>query len=128
MTSLLLAVLALALVAGALALWFRWLRQVALEGRRAVAYGLIALGALCAVGALATDPGLLAGLVAGIALLVAAAWAVLGALATQSRQEPAVGVGDPLPDFTAPDHRGEPFRMADLRGQPVLLKLFRGHW
>lgn len=127
-TSLLLAGVGLLLVGGSIALWLRWLRRVDLEGRRPLAYGLIAVGAVCAAAVLATGPGLAAGLLAGAALLLAAAWAVLGALAHQSRQAPAVAVGEPLPDFVAPDSRDEPFRIADLRGHPVLLKLFRGHW
>ncbi|MDX1649241.1 MAG: hypothetical protein R3263_05240, partial [Myxococcota bacterium] len=102
--------------------------RVALEGRRPLAYAGIAAGAACAVAALASGPGLAAGLLAGVALVLAAVWVGLGTLARQSRQEPAVAVGSPLPDVTAPDPHGEPFRVADLRGRPVLLKLFRGHW
>ena len=42
--------------------------------------------------------------------------------------ELAVSIGDPLPSFAAWDHRGERFDSADLAGERVLLKFFRGHW
>lgn len=68
--------------------------------------------------------------------LTLAAVAILGgvvflALQTQSRQArltPAVAVGNPIIDFTLPDHEGRPFDLATLRGTPFLLKFFRGHW
>jgi len=48
--------------------------------------------------------------------------------AGQSKQIPNVIVGAPLPAFAAPDHEGERFEIESLRGHPVLIKLFRGHW
>ena len=44
------------------------------------------------------------------------------------RQEPAAAVGRLAPDFVATDVDGARFRLADLRGTPVLLKFFRGAW
>jgi peroxiredoxin Q/BCP len=37
-------------------------------------------------------------------------------------------VGAPAPDFTLPDAGGQPWRLADLRGQRVALFFFRGMW
>jgi hypothetical protein len=37
-------------------------------------------------------------------------------------------VGAPAPDFTLSDQRGNSVRLADLRGAPVLLVFYRGHW
>jgi hypothetical protein len=128
MSGLALAALAAALVGGALALWFRWIRAVALEGRRWIAYAMIAAGMAAAVVAFAAGPGALGGVLAGTAVAAGTSWIVLGALAGQSRQTPAIAVGEPLPDVVAPDAEGAPFRLADLHGQPVLIKLFRGHW
>jgi peroxiredoxin len=39
-----------------------------------------------------------------------------------------VAVGQEAPDFAASDSGGATFRLASLRGAPVLLKFFRGHW
>jgi hypothetical protein len=123
-----LGILAAALVAGALLLWFRWIREVSLEGRRRFAYAMIAAAIVLAIGSFASGPGLLGGVLAGAALLVGAVWIALGLLARQSRQAPAIEIGAPAPDFTLPDHEGAPFRLSSLRGRPVLMKLFRGHW
>jgi hypothetical protein len=39
-----------------------------------------------------------------------------------------VRVGDRLPEFSAVDSSGAPFRSPQLAGQRILLKFFRGHW
>ena len=39
-----------------------------------------------------------------------------------------VDVGDALPELVAPNQDGEIINLADLRGQRVLLKFFRGSW
>jgi hypothetical protein len=126
--SLTLSIGALVLVGAALGLWMWWIRRVALAGRRWIAYALLGAGMLLAAASLGSDPGLASGAIAGLALAVGVAWIVLGVLAPQSRQAPAIAVGEPLPGFTAPDENGAPFRVEALRGRPVLIKLFRGHW
>jgi len=78
--------------------------------------------------ALAGAPGAFGATLAGLALIVGGGFLLLGSLAGQSEQGPAFALGDRLPDFEAPDHEGEAFRSASLRGKPVLIKFFRGHW
>jgi peroxiredoxin len=39
-----------------------------------------------------------------------------------------VALGQPIPEFTAPDAEGQPFALSSLHGRPYLLKFFRGHW
>ena len=41
---------------------------------------------------------------------------------------PDLRVGRNAPDFTVFDATGEPFRVSDLKGTPVLLKFYRGFW
>lgn len=53
---------------------------------------------------------------------------VLTAEAEPRAGVPAVGVADPVIDFTAPAYDGTTFSLAALRGKPVLIKFFRGHW
>ena len=36
--------------------------------------------------------------------------------------------GQAAPDFTLKDQSGNPFHLADLRGQKVLLIFYRGYW
>ncbi len=78
--------------------------------------------------ALSGAPGTLGSVLASIALIVSGLFLGLGSLAGQSKQTPAFAVGSPLPDFEAPDHNGETFRSVSLRGKPMLIKFFRGHW
>ena len=43
-------------------------------------------------------------------------------------QRPSVAVDDLAPDFTALDADGREFRLSELRGSAVLLKVYRGYW
>lgn len=39
----------------------------------------------------------------------------------------ALGI-ERAPEFSLPDHRGRPVRLADLRGRKVVITFYRGHW
>ena len=69
-------------------------------------------------------PRLLLGVNAMLAGLFAAM--LYGAM----RVPPALGppVGKPAPDFAQPDQTGQQVRLADLRGAPLLVVFYRGHW
>ncbi len=42
---------------------------------------------------------------------------------------PDIMVGNPFPDFTLPDHRGEPTTLSELaNGFPLILSFYRGYW
>jgi hypothetical protein len=108
--------------------WFRLLNDVALEGRRRILYLGVAIAIGTGIAALGMDPGWIGGTAAMIAVIGGVAWSGLGLLAGQSTQEPNLILGEPLPAFSAPDHNGERFEIESLRGHPVLIKIFRGHW
>jgi len=127
-SGILLAFLSVALVAGALVLWMRMLRDVALEGRRWIAFSLIGAAVILGVASLSQSPGALGGSLAGASIVIGGGFLLLAVLAPQSKQAPAIAVGGPIPDFTAPDENGRPFELSSLRGHPILLKFFRGHW
>ena len=117
---------AIVLVAG-----FRWLRlmqQVRIpESPRGflVACGL---AALLGIAAFALGTSAAGGIAAGLAVLGGLAFLALSAASGQPALTPAVTVGGPVLDFSAADDEGRPFQLASLRGKPVLLKFFRGHW
>lgn len=131
------AALALAAVALALIAWghYFWLIAVHRVPRRPRGH-LAALGLATVLGV----AGVIVGPVSGGAvswLAVGLAPVTLGAAgsfvwllgqAPLPDGELVVAIGDPLPAFTATDHRGEPFSSAQLAGERVLLKFFRGHW
>lgn len=122
------ALLSLALVATAIGLWFRFMNDVVLEGRRSALFTICLAGVVAGAAALVREPGWIGGVLAIAGMLIGLFWIGLGLLAGQSKQRPNLAVGQPLPAIVAPDHTGTPFAVESLRGHPVLIKLFRGHW
>jgi len=124
----LLGFLAVALLAQAGFVWMRSIREVRTGERRPWVVGVVTaavgLGAL----ALAREPGLAGGVAAGLAVGLGGLFLLNQVIGQQSRRTPAVAVGRPILDFSAPDAEGRPFALASLRGRPYLLKFFRGHW
>ena len=102
--------------------------SVALEGRRAFLYVLCVAGIGVGAAAFTREPGLIGGTMAAMAIVGGIIWVTLGLFAGQSKQEPNLALGEPLPTFSAPDHENQLFEIESLRGHPVLIKLFRGHW
>ncbi|MCP5060573.1 MAG: hypothetical protein GY937_28080 [bacterium] len=123
-----LALLGAALLGGALYLWFRMMKEVALEGRRWISVSMVGASVLLAIAAFSGDPGLVPGILAGTTAALGAGFLFLVMLSPQSKQPPAFELGSPLPDFAAPDENGQPFAISSMAGIPVLLKFFRGHW
>lgn len=128
MTGLLFAALAAALTAATVVLWLRLIQRVELGERRWLVNALLAGGIVLGLAAFVQGVGLAGGLLAGSSVLLGSVYFGLLSLAGQSRQAPAFSVGSPLPGFTAPDENGKLFSLSSLRGRPVLLKFFRGHW
>lgn len=128
MTALGFAYFAFGLMVMLVATWLGLIQRVQVEQGKWLLRGLAAATAVLALVALFGSPGTLGGVLAGLALLVGGGFLFLGSLAGQSDQGPAFAVGDPLPEFEALDEHGEPFRSTSLRGRPVLIKFFRGHW
>jgi hypothetical protein len=128
MSGAILGFLALLLVAQAGFVWLRSIREVRTGERRSLVLLVVAAAGGLGLLAFARDPGLAGGIAAGLAVAGAAGFALLQLLGPQPRVVPAVAVGEPILDFTAPDPDGRPFQLASLRGRPFLLKFFRGHW
>ena len=125
----LLALVATSMAAALMVLWVLAMRRVNMGERLPILNSLAAAATIFGVASLALESGILGGLLAGSSVFIGAVFLVLGVfLSAMSRQEPAVKVGAPLISFTAPDENGEPFEIESLRGSPVLLKFFRGHW
>lgn len=123
-----LGLLSLGLVAAAIGAWLRAIDAVAIERRRPLLLSACAAGVVLGGVALAREPGWTGGLMAVGASVGGTAWIALALLAGQSKQRPHLGIGEPLPPIVAPDHDGSSFAVESLRGHPVLIKLFRGHW
>lgn len=128
MPGLLLACASLAITIGAFVYWLGLIQRVAIAERRWVINAALLAGLALALAAFGHGPGTIGGILAGVSLALSTVYFGLLALAGQSTQKPVIAVGVPLPDFTAPDHEGQPFTLSSLAGHPVLLKFFRGHW
>jgi len=128
MTGRVLAIVAFALIATAIGLWMRLIGRVEIDKGRRLPSLMIVSAFVVGVIALTQSPGLLGGILAGITVAVGAFAILLQSLASQSNQTPAIAVGDSLPLFTAFDDKGELFDLASLKGRPILMKFFRGHW
>jgi hypothetical protein len=80
------------------------------------------------VAALAGGAGWIGGIPATLGAALGGLVLLLRLGSAQARNAPAVRVGGPILDFTAPDENGAPFTLSSLAGKPFLLKFFRGHW
>jgi hypothetical protein len=124
----LLGLVALSILAAALAHYATRVRAVRVPKRPRVHQTLAGMAVLLAIAAFASGPGLLGGLAAGLAAAAGALFLVLTTISGLPAVRPAVAVGAPAPDFTAPDSEGRAVSLSALRGQRILLKFFRGHW
>jgi peroxiredoxin len=87
-----------------------------------------AAGVVLGGGAFVLGTGIAGGIAGGLAALGGGAFLALFSASGQRRLPPAVVVGEPVIELTTTDDEGRPFDLARLRGRPVLLKFFRGHW
>ena len=109
-----------------LAGWLPRVRNDAVPNWLFVAAGLFL--SLRAAMHLAPGRRLVPGLLIGLNVLLAGVFvAVLYVVPVVPPAEgPTIGVT--APDFALADQQGKTVRLADFRGQPVLLVFYRGHW
>ena len=123
-----LGILSLILIAGSGVLWFRGIGRVEIPKNRG---GFVAAwigGVVLALATMMSEPGLLGGIPASLALVGGLFFLMTFVISPQKVSDDAIKVGAMLPVFKALDQHGDVFDSAVLDGQPVLLKFFRGHW
>jgi len=123
-----LGILGSALAIATTAIWFRKIRAVDIPEARAPYVAAFVVAAILGVAALAVGVGVLGGVGAVLAVVLGGMMAGLRAISAQDAKVPAVRIGEPMLEFSAPDENGDLFESARLRGRPFLLKFFRGHW
>ena len=128
MSGTVLGLVALLVVGSGTALWFRAALAVRLPRNRAPFVAGWLLGASLGLVALLRGAGWLGGAPAVLAIAAGCFLSFTVAISRQRVTIGAVGVGDMLPDFSAPDENDKLFEAASLAGRPVLIKFFRGHW
>lgn len=128
MTATYLGFAALLIILVSFTLWFRAMFSVSLPKNRSPYVISWAAAALLGALALASGPGLLGGIAAGLATLVGCFGLLTVTIGGQKLGTGAIQVGQQIPKFSALDENGETFDSASLAGHPVLIKFFRGHW
>jgi hypothetical protein len=121
-------VVAFILVLGSMGLWFRRIQRVAIPKDRRGFVAVWLLGAGLGVFALTSQPGWVAGVAAGLAVVAGLLFSLLFSISAQRVAADAIRVGEKLRDFSAIDEDRNEFLLATTAGKPVLLKFFRGHW
>jgi hypothetical protein len=124
----LLGIASLLLAVGTAVRWFRRAFAVRIPDDRTAWLVTFGAAAVLGIASFAAGNGTLGGIAAGFGLGIGGSMLGLRAISRQDDKRPAVAVGGPILDFSAPDENGEPFELASLRGRPFLLKFFRGHW
>ena len=109
-------------------LWFQRMNRVAIPANRSAFLAVMWVGLTLGVLALARGAGWIGGAAAVLSIFAAALFTLTVLIGGQKGGSGALQVGQPIPDFTAPDENGEPFQLSSLAGRPVLMKFFRGHW
>lgn len=118
-----------AIVALTLAYWVQGVKRVRLSPNVAPVRIAFTGGALlCATPFVAGGGGVFLQVLCGIAIAVAVLFMGLDRIAALPSPVPNAVIGEVVPDFTTLDSEGESFTLSSLRGRPVLLKFFRGHW
>jgi len=121
-------VLALVMAVGTLTLWFYQVSQVALpENRTAFVVFFLAAAAL-GVAAFFKGAGWGGRSAALVAILIGLFLPFTVAISRQQVASHGIDVGATIPRFTALDDTRDRFDSDSLRGHPVLIKFFRGHW
>ena len=128
MTGSTLGLLAAVLLLSTGARWWQLMQRVRIPRDRRAYHLATGAAALLGLAALTLGAGVLGTIGAIVAIAGGLAFLGLDAASGQQALTPAVAVGGPALDFTAPDDSGQPFALARLRGRPFLLKFFRGHW
>jgi len=119
---------ALGVVVATFVIWTRLMREVRVPKDRSRYLAAMGVGVVLGIAALRSDAGTLGSIAAWIAIVGGALFLGLRLQSHQKATEPAVKVGSPILEFSAPDDAGSVFDLNALHGTPFLLKFFRGHW
>ena len=108
--------------------WFRRAMAVRLPENRSAFVAAMALSAVLGVLAFVVGVDWLGGVAAGVSIFLGSFLLFSVSISAQKGGSGAFHVGQPVPDFSAPNDAGDLFQLSSLAGKPLLLKFFRGHW
>lgn len=106
------------------AAWVPWVRNDAGPN-----WILVALGLALSIVAIGRAPASrVVRVLLGVEVVLAGLFAVVLYVVPRVPAADGPELGAPAPDFALRDQRGNAVRLSDLRGSPVLLVFYRGHW
>jgi hypothetical protein len=106
--------------------WFPGVRNDAIPSWLLVAFGLAL--SVRAVARATSGRRIVAGGLLALNVAVAGAFATLLYVVPVVPDARGPAIGAAAPDFALPDQTSKTVRLADFRGQPLLLVFYRGHW
>ena len=121
-------IIALIIVIITVIVWFQKVKAVRLSKVRFHYFSLMILGAVLGIYTISAGASWIGTVPALLAIVLGFVFPAFRLGSAQGDHKPAIGIGDPIIDFSAIDDKGNEFNMASLRGTPFLLKFFRGHW
>ncbi len=116
------------LILTSLGAFFYRVNQVSVPKNRTIYFTLMLISAALGVAAFVLDASKIGTIPAAFAIALGTIFPALRLQSAQDKNTPTVTVGGQIINFTADDDQGRPFSLASLKGQPFLLKFFRGHW
>ncbi len=122
-----LGLLALAIVATTVWIWFQMINAVTIPRNRTGYFALFVTGGVLGVTAI-WQGGFFSTAFAIPAVVVGFVFPALRMQSKQQPNQPSVAIGEDMLTFVAPDENGVDFDLGSLLGKPYLLKFFRGHW
>ncbi|MCA9937978.1 MAG: redoxin domain-containing protein [Anaerolineales bacterium] len=126
--TLLLGLLAMIIVRANRAWYRRKIKNIQVPRKPITHQLLAALGVAVAIFTFTRPLDVIGFLLAAVALLAGIRFIYTSLSSHIPPKSFAVRIGEPVPDFTALDGDGNAFTLSSLRGRPVLVKFFRGHW
>jgi hypothetical protein len=108
--------------------WFQRVKAVRLPKIRFHYFSLTILGAVLGIYTITAGASWIGTVPALLAIVVGFVFPAFRLGSSQGDHQPAIGIGDPIIEFSAVDDKGNEFNLASLKGSPFLLKFFRGHW
>lgn len=116
------------LVGGAWASWWAKIKALTVPRNAIVYQCLMGVGVAMALWGMLRGPGAIGGLLAFCAVIAGGMYLYTSFISELPTAPAAVAVGQEILDFSAVDSDGAEFSLSSLRGQPFLLKFYRGHW
>ncbi len=89
---------------------------------------VMAAGVIVALTSLVVGPGILGSVLDFLSLAAGGMFLFSTMNSTLPVASLTVRLGGTIPDFTATTSDGLPFALSSLRGDPFILKFYRGHW